>query len=169
MRRPLGRAVPSLVWLSVSMATSTQHAPLQRPRQRACPPKQNAGAACPDRVSLILASASLDRAPAQHAPLDNPPPQVAGLVAGGLCLVMLQSPMVCGRSCSSRNSVGLSCSVARAALSLLPISTERRLVMLRWQVHCSRSCSPRSGAVADCLNRLPRAVLFPPLRPNRCV
>jgi len=78
MRNPLGRAVSSLVWLSVSMAQCTRHAhvsrsparlPTSRGRQRACPPRRVAGPACPDRVRLILASAHLDAAPAQHAPI----------------------------------------------------------------------------------------------------
>jgi len=70
---PLGRAVPSHVWLLVSMAICTRHAHFQTPRQRACPHKRNAGAACPNRFWLVVVSAHSDEAPAKHARITTMP------------------------------------------------------------------------------------------------
>ena len=135
MRNSLGRAVSSLVWLSVSMAQCTRHAHVPRPparlptsrgRQRACPPRRVAGPACPDRVRLILASAHLDAAPAQHAPI----------------------AFVLSTRCRSREKVITACSVAAAARSLMPISTQCRLVVPWSHLQCYRSCSPSRGAGA---------------------
>ncbi len=126
MRHMLGRAVPSLPWLSVSMATGTRHAQSRQPRQRACPPMRIADAKCPDRLRLGVASAYLDRAPAQHA------------------LVTVFTPC----RCRSLDTVISACSIADAARSLMPFQKQRRLFMLWSQVSCFRLCSPRRGAAA---------------------
>jgi hypothetical protein len=128
MRSSLGRAVLSLLWLSVSMAECTRHAQFRRPRLRACSPSRSAGAFCPDRLPLVLAFAHLDRAPAQHA------------------RITVYAPA----RCRSRDTVILACSIAVAAWSLMPTHRQRRLVMLWLHLQRFRSCSPRRGAGAVC-------------------
>jgi hypothetical protein len=126
MGNSLGRAVLSLLWLLASVATRTRHAQSRRPRQRACPPKEIAGAPCPDRVWLVVASAHLDRARAQHA------------------LVAVLSPS----RCRSPDTVVSSCSIAAAVLSLMPTYRRRRLVLPWLHLRRYRSCSPSRGAGA---------------------